>query len=141
MNFSTFTALSEVFVTSGVLYVVLTNLKGQSFKWKVALALVIFEFSVNMLYMIYRLKEHVPKANLSGPEILLAATHGTLSLIVFILFATYSCIAYAENLKNRFFFREHKIQTWVFLTLWMISVISGEILYFLTINRAPLTGS
>ena len=38
-------------------YVVLTNYAQKGFAWKLATGLIIFEFSINMMYMIFRMRE------------------------------------------------------------------------------------
>lgn len=129
-NFSTFTAISELFVTAGVYYVVFSNFRGHPFRWRLALGLVVFEFSVNMLYMIARMQAP-HHAELSVSLKAFAALHGSLSLIVFIMFATCSALAWADLRRGRAFFREHPRLTASFAALWFVSVVSGEALYFL----------
>lgn len=130
VDFSTFTAISELFVTAGVLTVVIHNLQRRGFLTKLAFGLVVFEFSVNMLYMISRM-QHPTHAELPKHLIIFAAVHGSLSLLVFILFAVYSFLAFSDFRRGKHFFADHKIQTTLFLILWMASVISGEMLYFI----------
>lgn len=129
-SFSTFSAIAEIFVTIGVLYLVYQSVKARPFNGKLALGIVLFEFFVNMLYMISRMDHH---ASVDYPIWfkILAAVHGSLSLLVFIAFAVYAAIAYADSKKGKFFFKEHPIQTKVFVFFWMVSVLSGEVLYFL----------
>ncbi|RIL12484.1 MAG: hypothetical protein DCC75_00375 [Proteobacteria bacterium] len=130
-SFSTFAAISEVFITAGVLYVVISNLKGMAFNWRLALGLVLFEFFVNMLYMVYHMQHHT-KTQTEETIVRLAAAHGSLPLIVFILFAIYSVLSYSYQKRSRYYFREHSRQTWLFLALWLISVGTGQTLYFLS---------
>lgn len=127
-SFSTFSAISEIFVTAAVLYVVLTNFKGKGFPAKTALGVIVFEFSVNMLYMITRMDDH-SSSDLSGIMIAFAAIHGSLSLLIFIMFTVYAFLAYSDHKKGKFFFKEHPKQTVFFIILWAISVLSGEALY------------
>lgn len=130
MNFSTFAAISELFVTLGVLHVVYHNYKQLGYKWSLALGLMIFEFSVNMLYMISRLGHHAESTLSSGSKIL-AALHGSLSLIVFILLVVFSLLARQAFAQGKFYYHDHKVLTAVFVVLWLASVGSGEVLYFL----------
>ena len=130
MDFSTFTAISEIFVTIGVFFVVLSNYRGKPFKWKLALGLCIFEFSVNMLYMVARMSQGSTEG-VAPAMAALYAIHGTLSLIVFIGFATLSALAYAEFRKGKSYFQSRPTLTKVFLIFWTISVGSGELIYFL----------
>ncbi|MCB0318332.1 MAG: hypothetical protein KDD56_06210 [Bdellovibrionales bacterium] len=130
-SFSTFSAVSEIFVTIAVLYVVLTNFRGKGFPKKIALAVIIFEFGVNMAYMMSRMGDHADVSTMSKGMIAFAAIHGSLSLLVFIGFVVYAFIAYADFKKGRFFFKDHPKQTYVFIFFWMLSVLSGELLYLI----------
>ncbi len=129
-TFSTFSAIAELFVTAGVLYIVITNYRGQGFAWKLAAGVIVFEFSVNMMYMIYRMRETQVQAEphpLGG----FMAAHGILSLLVFILLVVFSYLAFVAWRRDRYFFRDHPALTWSFLALWMLSVGSGEALYLI----------
>ena len=136
MSFSTFTAISELFVTTGDFYIIYTNLRGQPFPWKLALGVALFEFSVNMLYMISRMSR-MPAANPAEPNPLapLYALHGSLSLLVFIAFVVMTSLAYVDYRKGRFYFREHRVATAVFVVFWLVSVGSGEAIYFLNLAK------
>ena len=131
-TFSTFSAIAEIFVTAGVLYVVLKNYRGHGFAAKAAMGVIIFEFSVNMMYMIFRMREcsaaHVLTPSAQTPWL---AAHGMLSLLVFVLFVVFAYLAFVAMKRNRHFFQDHPGITWGFLGLWMLSVGSGEILYVL----------
>lgn len=127
--FSTFSAISELFVTAAVFYVIFADLKGRPFQWKLAFTVIGFEFLVNMMYMIIRMKEHT-ETNLDSGFVAFAAGHGFLSLLVFILFVIFSFLAYSASKKEKNFFRENLGMTYAFIVLWSISVVSGEILYF-----------
>ena len=129
--FSTFSAISELFVTAAVFYVIFTNLKGRNFPWKLAVGVILFEFSVNMLYMIFRMQQQGTTGDSSSAFVAFAAGHGFLSLLVFILFAVFCFLAYSGFKKGSFFFKENKTLTYVFISLWTISVVSGEVLYFI----------
>jgi hypothetical protein len=135
MSFSTFTAISELFVTAGVLYLVVTNYRGKPFRWRLAVGLLVFEFCVNMLYMIYRMQQIHPTSQPGDPKVALAALHGSLSLCVFVMLAVYAFLAQSDSRRGRYFFREHKIQTAVFIVLWLLSVASGEVLFFLSFSK------
>jgi hypothetical protein len=83
-----------------------------------------------MLYMIFRMQQ-APTAGLSKSMVALYAVHGSLSLLIFIAYVTLACLAYFDNRKGKFYFREHPIQTGLFIFFWILSVGSGEVLYFL----------
>ncbi len=129
--FSTFSAIAEFFVTVGVFYIVLHNHARKGFAWRLATALIVFEFSVNMMYMIYRMRESTAGHDPEAPHPLapFMAAHGILSLLVFLLLVVYSYLAFAASRRGRFFFREHPAVAWSFLFLWMMSVGSGWALY------------
>ena len=129
-TFSTFSAISEIFVTTAVFYVVFKNLKGQGFAWKAALGVIVFEFSVNMLYMIFRMQQQSVSES-SPTMVAFAAGHGFLSLLVFVLFVVFCFLAYSGFKKGKYFFRDNRALTYAFVALWTISVVSGEVLYFI----------
>lgn len=133
--FSTFSALAELFVTIGVFYIVLHNRSRKGFAWLLATMLIIFEFSVNMMYMIFRMRETSGGAeSVSTVEPQMAvfmAGHGMLSLLVFMLLVVYSYLAFVAWKRGRYFFHEHPGITWSFLGLWALSVGSGWALYFI----------
>lgn len=128
-TFSTFSAISELFVTAGVFYVVFTNLKGHGFKWKLAGGVIVFEFLINMMYMIFRMQQQT-ESSVDSSFVAFAAGHGVLSLLVFILFAAFSFLAYSANKRGHHFFRDNRTLTYAFIGLWTLSVVSGEVLYF-----------
>jgi cytochrome bd-type quinol oxidase subunit 1 len=130
--FSSFSAIAELFVTAGVLYVVLRNYRQHPFAAKLAAAVVTFEFSVNMMYMIFRMRETTATSHAEAAASPLApfmAAHGILSLLVFVLLVVYSYMAYVASKGGRHFFHDHPVVTWSFVGMWMLSVGSGEILY------------
>ncbi len=132
MNFSAFAAISEIFVTLGVMTVVIHNYRRKGYLWKLAVGLLCFEFLVNMLYMIVRMQEHAQPAGVKAygaTFVALAAAHGSLSLLVFIFFAICSFLARADFRKGKFFYREHARLTFAFIVLWMLSVGSGEAMF------------
>lgn len=130
-KFSIFTAISEIFVTAGVLVVIWHNFKRRGLLWGLAVGLMIFEFSVNMLYMISRMAQH-PTTDLPSYVKAFAAVHGSLSLLVFVLFVVFSFLARRESRRGNFFFADRQWLTWGFVALWMLSVGSGEALFVLT---------
>ncbi len=133
--FSTFSAIAEIFVTAAVFYVVLRNYRGKGFAAKVAVGVIVFEFSVNMMYMIFRMREvsaaGSDHAAGGSPYGMFMAAHGVLSLLVFVLFVVFAYLAYVAIRRDRHFFRDNPGVTWGFLFLWMLSVGSGEALYLL----------
>jgi uncharacterized membrane protein YozB (DUF420 family) len=128
--FSTFSAIAEFFVTLAVFYVVLRNFKGHGFAWKLAGVVAIFEFSVNMLYMISRMQQE-SASGATGMMAAFAAGHGFLSLLVYILFVVFCFLAYRAFNRREFFFQANPAVTYSFLALWMVSVSTGWALYYM----------
>jgi uncharacterized membrane protein YozB (DUF420 family) len=127
---STFSAIAEVFVTAGVLYVVIRNYRQQGFAARLAATVIAFEFSVNMMYMIFRMRESSTQQQAApNPLAPFLAAHGILSLLVFVLFVVFAYLAYVAFKRGRHFFYDHAGLTWTFLFLWLLSVGSGEVLY------------
>ena len=133
--FSTFSAIAEFFVTVGVFYIVLRSYRQKGFAWAFAAGLIIFEFSVNMMYMIFRMREVSAgggqHATGGSPYAPFMAAHGMLSLLVFVLLVVFAYLAFVASKRGRHFFQDHPGVTWTFLGLWTLSVGSGEALYFL----------
>lgn len=129
--FSTFSAISELFVTAGVFYVIIGNYYKRPLAWRIAASVIIFEFSVNMLYMISRMRDVPAEAGASSPYALFAAAHGTLSLLMFILLVVFMFLARSADKRGEFYFHDRPKLTLVLLILWAISITSGEVLYIL----------
>lgn len=130
--FSTFAAISELVVTTLVLYAIVGNLKGGPFRAGLLFATLTFEILVNVAYMVNRtVVVAVNHPNPLGEWVgLLGAFHGILSLVMLIGLIAISGLAYRASKQGRSFFREHRGLTYTFLVLWLISVGSGEVLYF-----------
>jgi hypothetical protein len=128
--FSVFSAISELFVTAGVLYVVRRNWKRQPFPGLVLLGIVLFEASVNVLYMANRAAQAASGADpVSDTMKLFYALHGSLSLLAFVVFVILGGLAYQDQKVQRWFFRDHPVVTWVFLVAWTVSILSGEAIF------------
>ena len=131
-GFSIFSAVSELLVTAGVVYVIARNWSRRPFPLGLFLAVAVFEALVNVLYMANRTARVASGADVisTGMKIAFAA-HGLLSLLAYVVFVVLGIIAWQEQRAGRWFFREHAIVTWTFLTVWAISVGSGEVLFAL----------
>lgn len=132
--FSIFSAVSELFVTAGVLYVVRRNWLRQPFPFALFLVVSLFEALVNVMYMANRAAAaaapHATEVLSIGMKIAFAL-HGLLSLAAYLVFVVLGTIAFQEQKANRWFFREHAALTWTFLVVWAISIGSGETLFAL----------
>lgn len=128
--FSLFSAVSELFVTAGVFWIIRRNWTRRAFPLAVFLAVALFEALVNVLYMANRASqaatgEHVVS---TGMKIFFAA-HGLLSLVAYLVFVVLGVIAWQDQRAGRFFFRDHAAVTWTFLVVWTISIVSGEAIF------------
>ena len=132
--FSIFSAISELFVTAGVLYVIRRNWTRQAFPFALFLTVSLFEALVNVMYMANRSAAAAASTGAgtlsTGLKIAFAA-HGLLSLVAYLVFVLLGVLAYQEYKGGRYFFREWAGLTWTFLVVWFISVGSGETLFAL----------
>jgi hypothetical protein len=132
--FSIFSAVSELFVTAGVLVVVRRNWNRQPFPFALFITVSLFEALVNVMYMANRsATASAPNATevLSTGMKLAYAGHGLLSLVAYLVFVVLGTLAYQESKAGRWFFRERAGLMWAFLVLWTISIGSGEVIFAL----------
>ena len=136
--FSLFSAISELFVTAGVLFVVRRNWTRRPFPFALFLGVALFEGLINVMYMAKR------ASDASGAPVAAAhalstgmkigfAVHGLLSLLAYLVFVVLGVFAHQEQQQKepRWFFRERPALTWTFLVFWAISIGSGEVLFVL----------
>jgi hypothetical protein len=130
--FSIFSAVSELFVTAGVIYVIARNWGKRPFPLGLFLAVAVFEAFVNVLYMATRTARVATGTDTisTGMKIAFAA-HGLLSLLAYLVFVVLGVIAWQEQRAGRYFFRERPGVTWTFAVVWAISVVSGEVMFTL----------
>lgn len=132
--FSIFSAVSELFVTAGVLFVVRRNWTRRTFPLPLFLAVSLFEGLVNVMYMASRSAEAGPGHAASALPVAMKlgfALHGILSLLAYVVFVVLGVLAHQEQARGRWWFRERPAATWGFLVLWVISIGSGEVLFAL----------
>ncbi|MBI2378254.1 MAG: hypothetical protein HYV07_29910 [Deltaproteobacteria bacterium] len=128
--FSIFSAISEIFVTVGVLYSLLSNLRGKELPWKVLGSVLAFEFFINVTYMTMRASEADKSGALSTTMKIFYATHGILSLVMFLLLAATFLISMVDLSANRSpWFARHRGLTFLLIFFWMISVGTGEAIF------------
>lgn len=134
--FSLFSAVSELFVTAGVLYLVWANWNRRTFPGVLFLGVALFEALVNVLYMANRAAQASTGAEtISSGLKLFYAGHGILSLLAYIVFVILGVFAFQEQKAGRWFFRERPALTAVFLVVWVVSIVSGEVLFALRYLR------
>ncbi len=131
--FSLFGAVSELFVTAGVIYVIRRNWTRRPFPLAAFIVVALFEAFVNVMYMATK------AAKLSGGAVgadavpptmrLLYAGHGMLSLLAYLIFVILGVLAYQDQKQGRYFFPERPALTWSFAILWAVSIVSGETIF------------
>ena len=132
--FSIFSAVSELFVTAGVLFVIRRNWTRRKFPFALFLGVSLFEALVNVMYMASRSAAATApgaKEALSTGTKLAYAGHGLLSLLAYLIFVVLGTLAYQEQKAGRWFFRDRPALTWSFLVLWTVSIGSGETIFAL----------
>ncbi len=136
--FSLFSAVSELFVTAGVLFVVRRNWTRRLFPFALFLTVALFEGGINVMYMASRASEaaavhagHAVASTLPVGMKIAFAAHGLLSLLAYLVFVVLGVFAHQESQRQRWFLREHPGLTWTFIVLWVISIGSGEVLFAL----------
>ena len=130
--FSVFSAVSELFVTAGVLYVILRNWNRRRFSFPIFMGVVLFEAFVNVLYMSQRASQASSgAAAMSSGMRLFFALHGVASLFAFIVFVVLGVFAHQDQKKDVYYFRERPALTWTFLVVWTASIVSGEVIFAL----------
>lgn len=133
--FSIFSAVSELLVTAGVLFVVRRNWTRRRFPFAVFLSVALFEGLVNVMYMAGRASEasaaHAAAPVLPAGMRIAFAAHGLLSLLAYLVFVVLGTLAHQEQERGRWFFRERPALTWSFLAVWTVSIVSGEVIFAL----------
>jgi hypothetical protein len=132
--FSLFSAVSELLVTAGVLYVVRRNWTRRTFPFGLFIGVVLFEALVNVLYMANRAAvaaSAAPGTAEALPALMKVgfAAHGLLSLAAYLVFVVLGALAHQEQRAGRWFFRERPMLTRAFLVVWTVSIVSGEAIF------------
>jgi hypothetical protein len=130
--FSIFSAIAEVFVTAVVIYAVVANTFGKPLIWKPLGFVLVFEGCVNVVYMAGRASAADASNELSTGMKLFYAAHGTLSLAMFLAIVTLYLLAVVDVKKGEeAWFRRHPTGSWITVFFWMVSFISGEVIFFM----------
>jgi hypothetical protein len=134
--FSIFSAVSELFVTAGVMYVIARNGTRRRFPFGLFLAVVLFEGLVNVLYMSQRASMASSGATpIPSGLRLFYALHGVGSLFAYIVFVVLGVFAHQDQKKGVYFFRDHPVLTWIFIAVWTASIGTGEAIFALRYLR------
>lgn len=135
--FSIFSAISEVFVTLAVLYTIISNLRGDPFRWKLMGLVLAFELCVNIVYMVGRSSGVDASTEISSGMKLFFAGHGILSLGMFVALVIVYIVSVMDMKEGeQTWFQRHRIASYVIIAFWMVSVTSGEALFFIRYGGA-----
>lgn len=127
---STFTLVTELIVTAGVLYSIKKGYQTGQLPGKILGASLLYEVIVNISYMAHQAAEKAgEKVAHSGLYIGLAIFHGVFSLLMFVGLLVFMLIAMRSYKKGNNFFKNHKIVTGVFLVFWLTALFSGIAFY------------
>lgn len=130
--FSVFSAISELFVTAAVLYMVRLNWTRRPFPLPLFIGVALFEALVNVVYMANRASRASTGADVVSTTMkIFFAAHGMLSLLAYLVFVILAVFAWQDQRAGRFFFRDRPALTWAFVAMWIVSVGSGEVLFAL----------
>ena len=127
--YSIFSATTEVLVTVAVFYVFWKAWHGD-FRRGLLVGVLAFEVLFNVSYMAYRMFWDTDGLEEIPPWLgSVAAGHGILSLLMLLLLFFITAMAWNDNERRENFIRDNPIMTWIFLSVWTLSVVSGELVF------------
>ena len=130
--FSTFTLVTETLVTASLLYILYSGYYKNKFLTALTAVTLGYEVLFNISYMSYRALTH--EDSTAHPDstlhIILAAFHGTFSLLMVILLLVFMYFAWKNYKTGINFFAMRKKLTTTFLIAWLVAVISGYVFYY-----------
>jgi uncharacterized membrane protein YozB (DUF420 family) len=130
--FSTFSALTELFVTAVVLWFFYKALKFADYRFGIMGTALLYETAFNIVYMVSRLFVHEEGVtHTHAPWVSwFVGFHGALSLLMFIgliWIVVWSYRRVRRGDANPLLARRRLSRS--FLALWIVSVVTGEIIY------------
>lgn len=128
---SAVSAVTELFVTAAVFYVLWAAIVRDEFKTRLLAAALGYEVLVNIAYMAYRLLTHTEPGHHPGWMVGLLALHGILSLLMFLALVAFAVLAFRAHGRGRNLFRERLAATHAFVALWLAALLSGEAVFLL----------
>jgi uncharacterized membrane protein YozB (DUF420 family) len=129
--YSTFALIAEPFVTAAVFYTFYQGFRHDRFPKMIAFGAIAYETLFNISYMFYKLPDHLSRFNKAWYTAL-AATHGILSILMFIGLIVFFILAYRNYKKGVNYFRKHKYISIIFLSFWLIALFTGFAMYYTT---------
>ncbi len=127
--YSTLTLFAEIIISTIIYFVIYKGYKDNKFLTKLAAFTLSYEILFNISYMVLRTITHTDTKPHPPLHIALAATHGILSLIMFLSLIVFFIFAWKNYKQGINFFKKHKYFTLSFLVLWTLSVVSGILVY------------
>jgi hypothetical protein len=131
--FSTITLITEVLVTTSVLYIFYSGYKKGRLPYALTAITLGYEVCFNISYMASRLFGGKNPSRLEDHlTIALAIFHGSFSLLMFLALLVFMVLAWINYKKDVNYFAAHKTFTIVFVCLWLVAVLSGIAFYFVS---------
>lgn len=130
--FSTLSAATELLVTAAVAWFFYQAFRRQSYRFGIMTAALVYETVFNIAYMVSRLSAHEGTESEPRPGwyIGFIAFHGLLSLVMFVGLVALVIWAYMERRAGEAHpLGRHPRFSAVFLALWGVSILSGELIY------------
>jgi len=129
--FSSFTLITEIFVSFGVLYVFYSGYRRGRFPYLIAAITMGYEILFNISYMTYRAATH---REAGSPDnafyIVVAAFHGIFSLLMFLALLLFFGLAWKNYKKGVNYFAVHRTLMKIFIVCWLVAVFSGFLFYY-----------
>jgi len=122
---STITLIMELIIASIIFFIIFKGFAKNIFLKKLSYFAIGYEIIFNVSYMLYRTIASQPSTQLSNSLKIFAALHGSLSLIILVAVIWLFLKAGKAYAKNINYFKVHKIQTFLFILCWVISILSG----------------
>ncbi|EQB62927.1 MAG: hypothetical protein RBG1_1C00001G0506 [candidate division Zixibacteria bacterium RBG-1] len=123
-------AVLEVFIYSIIFYSVLAHLLGKKLNTKLLGWTIIIQLSA-IIYMLTRLKPAQILARTQSTLELLVVGHALLSILVFFWLVISFFKARNFALVGKNYLQENKKSTYLFLAFLSLSLLSGELIFFL----------
>ena len=126
---STITLIMELIIGSLIFWIIYRGYTKNDFSKKIVSFAIFYEAIFNVGYMIYRTVAAPSTSYLSDMMKKIAMMHGIMSLIMLVWIVIFFLRAYKEYGRGINSFFVHKIQTFLFILFWSISLLSGIFLY------------
>lgn len=127
---SSIIAVLEVFIYSVIFYAVVTHLSGKKLKTNLLGWTIVIQLSA-IIYMLTRLKPAQILARTQSHLEFLVVGHALLSILVFFWLVILFFKARNFAVVGRNYLQENRKSTYLFLAFLSLSLLSGELIFFL----------